>query len=252
MKKNGLFRDCRFYLAIIGALSILVIVIIAVRVKVEVAGIILAIVLGIAGTFQDFIKSCIYRPILKISFQSEPPDAHKVPARSREGEFLHYCYYFRLKVENTGNYKMEDVEIVAVECSKENAPGEYNKVFDFLPMNLSWSHYARPENPYAMRLIPASFFRHCSFGYVTKSQDANLELYDKHEKGKHHKVVFNLDAVSKPYSGEHILLPGDYKIKIVIAGENLKSEQKIVRLHVEDEWNDDAKIIFFKNILSME
>jgi hypothetical protein len=252
MKKRVLFRDCRLFLAIVGGLSFLVIVIVAIVVSVEIAGIILAIVLGIAGTFQDSIKSCIYRPELKVSFISQPPDAHKVALRDDKASFLHHRFYFRLKVENIGNCEMEDVEIVVVECSKENALGKYEKIFDFLPLNLSWSHYARRENPYAMRLIPAGFFRHCSFGYITKSQDAKLELYEKCEIGKNYKVVFNLDTVIKPYSGEHILSPGDYKIKIVITGKNLKSEEKTVRLYVEDEWNDDPKIIFSKNKLSIE
>jgi hypothetical protein len=213
----------------------------------EFAGVIVAVFIGLAGLMQDSIKSLFYQPALRMVYQSGVPYGHKVTSRA-DGTIICENYYFRIKVENTGNEAMQDIEIVAEECRKEISPGVYEKVEDFLPLNLSWAH--KPPVG-TMPFIRDDFYWFCSFGYIRKSEQANLDLYDKFASGSNSHVVCTLDTIPKPNSGEHILVPGDYEISLVVTAKNLKPERRLVRLHFEDEWDDDRDAMFRKNVLSI-
>jgi hypothetical protein len=60
--------------------------------------------------------------------------------------------------------------------------------------------------------------------------------------------VFQFDVAVIPNTGSHILLPGDYKIKIIFAANNLKPQRKIYNLIIKDIWTDDEKEMLTKNI----
>ena len=199
----------------------------------------IALVLAI---FQDKLRSLLQKPILEIGIKKEPPDCHKAVFRNPQtGDFLYDCYYFRFKVENTGNYQMEDPEIMVIEIEERLLDGTYHKRSDFLPMNLVWSYYRTVTMP----KIQPKLFKHCDLGHIVKAEDANLENYGK---TKSSNIVFILDVARQTFIGAHILEPGDYKIKIKFAANNLKPESKIYNLIIKDEWSDIEEEMLKRNV----
>jgi hypothetical protein len=220
----------------------------ALRGKEEFAGVIVALLIGLAGLMQDSIKSLFFRPALRTCYQSGVPYGHKVASRNAVGAFICDNYYFRIKIENTGNETMQDVEVVAEECYREVSPDEYEKVEDFLPLNLSWAH--KPP-VCTLPFIRDGFYWFCSFGYIRESAMAELDRYGRSRYSSSFRVVCTLDTITKPNSGEHILAPGDYLINLVITAKNLKPERRHVKLHLEDSWDDDRDAMFRKNRFSI-
>ena len=198
--------------------------------------------LGFIAIFQDWIKSWFRKPKLKISIRKEPPDCHKAVFRNPQtGEFICDSYYMRFKVENDGNYQMENVETMAVEIEQKDSSGIYKKKKDFSPMNLVWSYYRIVP----MSVIQPNLFKHCDLGHIKKSEDVALEKFGK---AKSSNIVFLLDVAKETFIGSHILEPGDYKIKIKIAANNLKPKTIVYNLAFKDEWTDDEKEMLAKNI----
>lgn len=212
---------------------------------VSLLGVFVALLLGVIGIFQDWIRSCFRKPKLNVSIKLEPPDCHKIAMRDPwNGEHVCHSYYFRFKVENTGNYQMEDVEAMPVELYKK-INGKYEKVNNFLPLNLVWTHYHNITMPKIQPLM----FKHLDFGHITKSEFANLSDFGISENVK---IVFQLDLAVIPNTGSHILTPGDYKMKILFAANNLKPIKKIYHIEIKDEWTDDEQEMLKENILIEE
>ena len=198
--------------------------------------------LGFIAIFQDWIRSCFRKPKLKISIKLEPPDSHKIAFRKREtGEFVCDSYYFRFNIENEGNCHMEDVDVIATEKWQKNEDGKYEKDHNFLPLNLVWSHIRKQTMPRIYRQL----FKYCDFGHIIESKYANLERFGIPQSSK---IIFRLDVAIEPNTGSHIIKPGDYKIKIKIAANNLKPKTKIYNLIFKDEWLDDEREMFAGNI----
>jgi len=155
--------------------------------------IIIALLLGILGLFQDRIRRLFKKPKLKLSIKKEPPDCHKTTRRNiQTGESKGDCYYMRLKIDNSGNDQMENVEVMVVEVEKKDSNRGFEKITNFLPMNLEWSYYKRPT----MSLILPKFFKHCDLGYIIKSDNANLQTYGRRKKSE---IVLVIDILKKPF-----------------------------------------------------
>lgn len=244
MKKITWHKECWFWFIITALLLIFVGVIFIVKCKIspEWVAIISALLLGIGGTFRDWVIYCFKKPKLKIEFKLEPPYSHKIDFRvPTTGEFVCDSYYFRLKIKNEGNYQMEGVEVTAAELYQKNENGQYEKMKDFLPLNLVWSHVRRITMPRIYRQL----YRYCDFGHIIESKYANL---DRFGIGDSSNIVFRLDTVVEPNTGSHILKPGDYKIKIIVAAKNVKTQSKIYNLIIKDEWTDNEEEMLSRNI----
>lgn len=208
---------------------------------VSLLGVFVALFLGVVGIFQDWIRSWFRKPKLNVSIKLEPPDCHKIAMTNPQTrEYVCDSYYFRFKVENTGNYQMEDIEAMPIELYKKDG-GKYKKVNNFLPLNLVWSHYRTITMP----KIQPFMFKHLDFGHITKSDFPNLSYFGINEKTK---IVFQLDLAVIPNTGSHILIPGDYKMKILFAANNLKPIEKIYHIEIKNNWTDNENKMLRENI----
>ena len=205
------------------------------------SGVMVALLLGIAGIFQDWIRSLFKKPKLNISIKVAPPDCHKTSFyRSDVDKKVSDTYYFRFRVENDGNYFAEDTEAMVAEVYKKSFD-EYKKIDSFLPLNLVWSHYRQMTMP----KIQPKLFKHLDFGYILKSNPEYLAGFGIQNTTK---IFFELDVAVRPNTGSHILLPGDYKVKIIFAGNNLEPLEKIYHLVIKDNWVDDEETMLQNNI----
>ena len=208
---------------------------------VSLLGVSVALLLGIVGIFQGWIRSWFKKPKLKTSIKLEPPDCHKIAMRnSQTGQFVCDCYYFRFRVENIGNFYAEDVEVMITEVYKKNG-GQYEKLMEFLPLNLVWSHYRQ----ITISKIQPKLFKHLDLGYILKPEAKYLTRFNITERPN---VIFELDVAVRPNTGSHILIPGDYKIKIIFAANNHKPVEKIYSITIKDTWSDDEEEMLSSNV----
>lgn len=195
-----------------------------------------------AGVIQKWVKSLFWKPKLEISIRVEPPDCDKYPLINRENHTPEgYGYHFRFRIYNSGNYPMQDVEVMATELHVKNLTGEYEKNRSFVPLNLEWSYYGNIVMP----LIQASLSKHCDFGSIIKTETARKKGYGVSESCQ---VVFLLSTRIKLTTGTFLLVPGEYKLKIVVAGTNVQPVEKIYEVVAEDRWTDDREEMFEKNV----
>jgi hypothetical protein len=208
-------------------------------------GVFAALFLGAGG--GDWIESWFKKPKLKISIKVAPPDCHKTFFNnSQTGQYLCDTYYFRFRVENNGNYYAENVEAMVFEVfKKENDGSNYNKIDTFLPLNIVWSHC----RTITVSKIQPKLFKHLDLGYVIKSNFAGLERFRINSSSK---IVFKFDVAVEPNTGSHILVPGDYKIKIIFAANNHKPVEKIYSLTIKDAGSDDEGEMLSSNVLIKE
>jgi len=211
------------------------------------SGVIVALLLGIAGMFQDWVRAWFKKPNLNITIKLSPPDCHMIPMRNfMTNQTVYDTFYFRFRVENIGNYQADEVEAMVVELYK-SVKSKYEKVVNFLPLNLVWAHsFARQITK---PKIQPSLFKYLDFGHIVKSEFADLDSFGLKNRNK---IVFILDTEVPPNTGSHIIFPGDYKIKIKFAGNNLKPIEKIYKLVIKDDWTTDETIMLQNNILIEE
>lgn len=207
---------------------------------VPLSGVVVALILGVVGILQDRIRAWFKKPKSNISIKLEPPDCHKIAVRNPQTGEVYDSYYFRFRVENVGNYQMEDVEAMVIELHKR-VNGNFKKVNNFLPLNLVWAYY----HNITMTKIQPLMFKHLDFGHITKSDFAKLPYFGISENPN---IVFQLDLAVIPNTGSHILTPGDYKMKILFAANNLKPTEKIYKIVVKDKWTDNEKEMLDNNI----
>ena len=190
---------------------------------------------SLAAIFREWIISCFKKPKLNVSFKMEPPYSHKVPfTNTKTGKFVCDSYYFRLKIENSGNYQMENIEVIAVELHKKNREGKYELDKNFLPLNLVWSYFKNLPNPdrwVTMPVINRKSYRFCDLGNIVESKHANLDHFKITSTSN---IVFRLDTFIATNTGSHILKPGDYRIKLIVAGKNIKTKEKLFNLNLEN------------------
>lgn len=198
----------------------------------EWVAIFIALLLGFAATFREWIISCFKKPNCQISIRNEFPDCHRAVHRNNQtGEFLFHSYYIRFKVKNKGNNHMEDVEAMLEEIEEMKPDGRYEKNRDILPMNLVWSYYRKVTMP----KIQPELFKHCDLCHIVRSKDASLDLFGRSESTN---LAILLDVAKETFMGGYILEPGEYKIKVKIAANNLKPKTILLHLKI----NEDIKI----------
>lgn len=207
-----------------------------------------ALLLGLAGIFQDWIKKRIWKPELEIEFRLNPPDSHKIPMRNvSTQEILFNTYYLRARIKNSGNYQLEDVEAMVLELTKKEPNGQFKKVENFLPLNLVWAHSQGRE--ITKPKIQPRMFKFLDFGHISRVDDANIALFNVKSRNE---TVLTLDVEVPPNTGSHLIFPGEYRIKLIFAANNFSPISKIYSLIISDRWTESQEEMLEKNIFIKE
>lgn len=211
----------------------------------------IALLLGVAGIFNlaDFIKEKrSKKPKLAVSIKLDSPDCLKIAVTNiLTGQQLYDTYYLRFKVENTGDYRMEDVEVVALDLYKKRNNNRYSKAKWFLPMNLKWANVGEVTMP----KIQPYLHKHCDFGHIIQNPnpfaDENNRLQSFGLNGRSN-VVLVLDTSATPNTGSNYILPGEYKIKLAFAANNFKPIIYWYKFKLEDQWDTNEQQMLANNI----
>lgn len=193
--------------------------------------VLVAFLIGLAGVFKldEKIKKKLDKPILGVSIKPEPPYSLKIPMQNRQTGATWQVYYYRFKVENTGNVPMENVEVFAQELYQKDDTGQYVKINNFLPMNLVWEQNHEVTRP----KIQPDLFKHCDFGHITAmTQPLPYRTTTA-------SVFFVLSTEVQSFNASNILVPGEYRIKVTFAATNIRPVTKWYELIFKDFWSDD-------------
>ncbi len=206
--------------------------------KVELIAIISALVLGVAGLFQDWIKSQFYYPELEINFKVEQPDCHKtiITYKHENGLIISKdCYYYRLKILNKGNIRANKVEVIIRKKYTEDEMGKFVEDKNFLPLNLKWSH----DGVIIRESIAPSLSRYCDFGHIDKPDLIDL-------------LKLDLDLEVKPNTGSNFINPNKHRFEITAVADNSNPVTKIFEIEFDYFWDDNEKYMLEKGLNSKE
>lgn len=203
------------------------------------AAVIVALLLGLVGLFQKWIRSLFFYPELEINFHTTPPDAHKTlygyrdtKGRERQAD----CYYYRLNITNSGNKRAENVEVRVESKYKENEEGAFEKDENFMPLNLIWSHDRKMQR----ESIAPTLSRYCDFGFIIEPSCKKF-VTSQTKVNPSSDIVLALDLVVKPSTGTFLVLPGKYRFKIIAVGDNSNTTEEIFEIELKDYWKVDEK-----------
>lgn len=206
--------------------------------------------LAIVAAFQDRIRARLMRPEFKASITVEPPDSHKTilriinkyePATGAPPSFrvVHEaeCYYFKLRVENSGNQRAEKVEVFAAGLSSRDADDVFRPVHDFMPLNLRWSNV---HTTYLDAISP-EMWKFCDLGHIINPDKREpFEAENNPELGlPPEKTFLSLDLEVKPNNLLHLIAPGVYRIDLMIGAANSKPIRKTFEINHTGDWFDD-------------
>jgi hypothetical protein len=214
----------------------------------------IALALGIFSILNipGIVKRRLFKPKLEVRLKLEPPDCLKIAMTNKvTGQFLYDTYYFRFMVRNIGNRKMEDVEVVALELYKNGANNVFSQVKSFLPMNLVWANMHKVTMP----KIQPGLFKHCDLGHIIQCPNPHNGVNNTLQRfnlATRSNVVFILETNVTPNTGSNYLLPGEYKIKLAFAANNLEPEYYWYMFQVEDRWDTDEQRMLSNNIVIEE
>src|SRR5712692_11987050 len=108
------------------------------------AAVLVALLLAV---FHEHLRTLCWHPTLELFVENRPPDSHLTTLANSQTGIQAKCYYFRIRVQNSGNAIAKTVEVFVEEVSHRRADGTFEKCEDFLPLNLLWSNYGQPYFP---------------------------------------------------------------------------------------------------------
>jgi hypothetical protein len=211
----------------------------------------LAVVTVLVTAFSDTIRGWVRRPKLALVVGMQPPEAHRtVLSRATPNPAATACYYFLLRLENTGNVEAKDVEVFASRLLEKCADRSYRPVTEFLPMNFVLSFVQRPTLP----SLPAGLHKHYTLGHVIDPRHRKefpLETHPEAQQavGDSPQTTFVLDVEFRSNTLGHLLKPGSYQLELRVGASNAKSSTWVLDLELTGRWFDTDKDMFAKGVV---
>lgn len=150
---------------------------------------------------------------------------HQIVMTRPDGQAVGKSLYTRVRVSNEGGVAAENVEVFVSEVRSVQG-NDKQVVPTFLPMSLTWSHFAPPSSTVR---IPAGLYRHCDLGRFQPIHD---------------RVVFVMSVIVQPnpVAGgaiPHVLEAGTYEIDATITGDNVAPTETSWKLTFDGHWEED-------------
>ena len=198
------------------------------------------------AVFQEWFKSKIIRPKLKLHAHVGRPDGEKfhwegaqVAGSTSTEEFG--VYYFRLSVTNEGNTSARDVQLYVASVLRRRQDGEYEPVERFSPMNLLWTHIHSATLPVLLPKMPP---RYCDLGHVPDPRKQEYSLPGVEVD----LAIFALQLEVRANSLAYLLEPGIYHLKLKLAASNQEPLDYTVQLDFPGTWFEDQDKMFNEGV----
>ncbi|MFZ1136065.1 MAG: hypothetical protein WAN69_14025 [Candidatus Korobacteraceae bacterium] len=206
------------------------------------------ILLAILAVFQDKIRAWLARPKLELQAGIGPPYSYKTSwvypywpiPHGAEAETEYFpCYYFRLAIRNNGNVAAHQVELFAASLSSCGTNGQLVTVKRFTPMNLMWAH----EHKVYLPVLSPKMTKFCDLAHLVDPRFRSKLDYDLPGVPAN-DCVLAFDLQVEPKMKGHLLEPGEYQLTLIVAAENARPREYVVKFTFSGEWYDAEETMF--------
>ena len=197
----------------------------------------------LVALFKDELWAWLNRPQLTISIDVKSPDCRKgkLP-RVSHGAVIDTadCYWFRMRVKNTGKSRAELVEVYAAELSRRDEDGRFRNVDTFSPQTLKWAYLWHKLDINAIHISPDAD-RYCDLGHIVAPSDGGVIPPEERQCGTPGETLFLLDLLRIDSEGtSHIITPGQYELVLLVSAANTReSVRKTVKINLVGSWSND-------------
>jgi hypothetical protein len=201
------------------------------------------VVLAAVAIWQDTVRGWFYHATLQASIATRPPDCIAVPLTIPDGSVLANGFYFRLWVQNIGNATARNVEVYATELLRRHADASWRRISEFPPMNLKWANVHLLYFP----MIVKGMGKHCDVGHIVdpaRRGDPRIREENPRLGLNQQQPSLAFDLIAAPNHKGHIIGPGEYQLKIIIAAENARSIRKTLSISLHGVWDEDEEMMF--------
>jgi hypothetical protein len=187
-------------------------------------------VLAFVAVFQEWLRRLVICPVLKLEARVSRPDCHKTTWTAG-----YKVYYFRLRVENTGNDAAHDVQVYLASVERLRLDKTYEPAPRFDPMNLLWALTRKPTLP---TLLPKMPPRYCDLAHITDPL-GKLSLKEDLPGVGENDPVLALDLEASTNRKGHLLEAGVYRFGIKLAAANHPAHDYTLEVDFRGLWIDD-------------
>jgi hypothetical protein len=179
----------------------------------------------------------MFGPGLDVAVSTEPPDCVRVDIFNLSSPGLPVdSVYVRMRIRNDGHSLAREVQVFAESLVEFVAGQGWQPVRMFPSMNLPWSDLPLGADPklrmYFLGLGPA-MNKHCDLGRIAFHGhrhvvgDSGLDVNSN---------AFSFETLVKPNHQGHIVGPGRYRIRLLLAADNARPVVRTIELVVGSEW----------------
>jgi hypothetical protein len=208
-------------------------------------GTILAVLVALFG---DRIRGWIFGPGLTIVVSLDPPECvrvaisymyeYSVDGSVSEQEGSVDSVYVRVKVQNTGRSLARDVQVFAESVTIFVPDEGWRPVGMFPAMNLPWSDLPEDADVKLRMFFPGlgpTMSKHCDLGRIAEPGN-RLYIGDEKEDLDHQTNAFAFETLVKPNHQGHIVGPGRYQIRLLLAADNARPVVRTIEMIVRPDW----------------
>lgn len=194
---------------------------------------------------EEFLKRW-RRPKLIARIQSKPPDCLLSAGFQKDGQgniiWTGDAYWIRLWIENRGRSRAEQVQVFIAELYKRDTSKNFVPLSDFAPMNLRWANARDWRNPEIFAPgISHQMGKHCDLCDIV---DPSKPRPGGVMKGYEGQSIANLQLEVFPTNERHRLTPGEYCLRLMVAGANADPVESYVELTIRGTWSSDMEVMF--------
>lgn len=172
-----------------------------------------SLIVALAALYRDIIRDCYFKPKLEITFGLEEPISRvttvKWPLDTPYPSQHKSAFWLRLRIKNTGRSVARRCEGILAEVRKPD--GALDKRYD--PITLRWA-----IAPIGRGLEPLD---------IARDREVDLNIFTTFENENFAVLATHSDPRGIPLRLE----PGDYWIRTVIYGDNVKPEKRGYAIH---------------------
>lgn len=187
--------------------------------------------------FGDWLKKLIFKPDLEITLELASPDSHIIELNNPNTGEVSNTYYFRMKINNIGNFPAQNVEVKALELKKEDVGGDFIIDKKFLPLNLVWANTLGKD--IFKPIIHQKLFEHCDLCHTVRDNGSLLLMFD----------TFPFPNRVSPDRYPTIIPPGNYQLKVVVAANNFSPKYFCFQINFKGKWFDNEEKMFQEGIV---
>jgi len=200
------------------------------------------IALAVLAVFGETVRSWFRKPKLVLSVVCEPPDCVSIPSERqiRYDRRRADTIYLRVLVKNNGNESATNVEVYAEKLSRLRADQNWDLLTQFPPMNLVWSNFGQMYFP---RIAP-DMGKHCDIAHIIDpAQRKYFEQENPRLDLSPSEVSMEFDLVTRPFNKSHIVGPGTYRVRVVVAATNVRPTIHTMEIRLAGPWHIDQELM---------